>query len=488
MIVQCEQCRTKFRLDDEKVSERGVKVRCAKCRHVFTVQREENAPETAPPLGAAAAAPPSPVAEDLWAPALETADATVRMAAAPPAEPEVAGFEPEPSPVFDFGDTPLEASPAATDTAAAVDTTFGDISLATSPPPSFGPAASEFDLAQTDAAAGSVDFSDLSFGSEPAATGQETFGDMTMVMAPPQQPAESAAPFPPPEPAIGIENPFDEPTVSSPAMAAELPPPLPPGDTPAPTGTPAAFMFSPAPTPDAAAAAEDSFGLGDLTFENETTAGRPAVVEAPPAPTSPAITFAVPEQPQSEEVPPLAISSRRRQSPLLSSLIAVVTVLVVGALGYLSYHHLSDGPGALKLFEKSRVPAEEGRITIQKTGAFFLEQTTAGELLVITGEAVNQFSKPRASLQVKATLFAGDGSVLTSKTAYAGNQLTREQLLTMPADKIETTMNNQFGDSLVNLEVQPGKAIPFTIVVVNPPKEGRDFAVEAAGSTVAASK
>ncbi len=41
MIIQCEQCLTKFKLDDAKVKAKGVKVRCAKCRHVFTVTKQQ---------------------------------------------------------------------------------------------------------------------------------------------------------------------------------------------------------------------------------------------------------------------------------------------------------------------------------------------------------------------------------------------------------------------------------------------------------------
>jgi predicted Zn finger-like uncharacterized protein len=39
MIVKCEQCKTRFRLADEKVPPSGVRVRCARCRHVFRVHR-----------------------------------------------------------------------------------------------------------------------------------------------------------------------------------------------------------------------------------------------------------------------------------------------------------------------------------------------------------------------------------------------------------------------------------------------------------------
>lgn len=40
MIVQCDKCKTKFRIADEKVAASGVKVRCSRCAHVFMVQRD----------------------------------------------------------------------------------------------------------------------------------------------------------------------------------------------------------------------------------------------------------------------------------------------------------------------------------------------------------------------------------------------------------------------------------------------------------------
>ena len=37
MIVTCDSCLTKFRLDDSKISTKGTKVRCSRCQHVFLV-------------------------------------------------------------------------------------------------------------------------------------------------------------------------------------------------------------------------------------------------------------------------------------------------------------------------------------------------------------------------------------------------------------------------------------------------------------------
>ncbi|MDQ3264592.1 MAG: zinc-ribbon domain-containing protein [Myxococcota bacterium] len=48
MIVKCESCQTRFRIPDEKVTEKGVKVRCTKCAHTFRVSKTASPAETAP--------------------------------------------------------------------------------------------------------------------------------------------------------------------------------------------------------------------------------------------------------------------------------------------------------------------------------------------------------------------------------------------------------------------------------------------------------
>jgi predicted Zn finger-like uncharacterized protein len=45
MIIQCRQCRTKFRFDDAKMEEEGVWLRCSNCRHVFF---QDNVPGALP--------------------------------------------------------------------------------------------------------------------------------------------------------------------------------------------------------------------------------------------------------------------------------------------------------------------------------------------------------------------------------------------------------------------------------------------------------
>jgi predicted Zn finger-like uncharacterized protein len=46
VIVTCEQCETQFQLDDSKVPESGIRVRCSRCKHAFFVE-SPHCPDTA---------------------------------------------------------------------------------------------------------------------------------------------------------------------------------------------------------------------------------------------------------------------------------------------------------------------------------------------------------------------------------------------------------------------------------------------------------
>ena len=52
VVVQCPTCQSKFRIADEKVTDRGVRVRCTSCKNVFQVRK--------PGAGADPSAAPGP--------------------------------------------------------------------------------------------------------------------------------------------------------------------------------------------------------------------------------------------------------------------------------------------------------------------------------------------------------------------------------------------------------------------------------------------
>jgi predicted Zn finger-like uncharacterized protein len=590
MILQCDQCHTKFRLDDSKLKPGGVKVRCSKCRHVFLAGAETKAEESefdailsglGAPIAkqepevqvsstegdsefgfafdeAPQAAPAQPQTSEPVAPE-EPLGAQAAVAPVQPSEPAIADFAsfeftgsdaaepadtqepdsatPAADSALDFGEFTFEEEPAPLQedppAAASQDLDFGDFAFSDEPQPvpetPSAPAAPldfgefEFDAApqppaeQAPQGHAELDFGEFSFNDEapaaapepPAATsvGGVDFGEFSFDEEPPPPPEQKEA--------TGQEFEFgdfsftEEPAVAEAAPAEAEP-----------------FAFTSAlqsaqdkPVSEPA----DNFSFEELSFGQPDKAAATAepVAAAEPEAVKPAAPFApplagpaepagsgtadfdlggVPAQNRQDEhfemdedlLPPLSISSRRRGRSILTISIVVISVLVIVALSGAGLYLMQSGPAAFDKVGLGFVAKwfgmetpEEGRISIRNPQASFYQNKEAGELFVVTGEAVNSFRKARASIHVKVSIFDKKGAVIMQKTAYCGNRLTPEQLATLPLVKIESIMNNQFGDSLANLGVQPGKAIPFVVALANVPKEAADFGVEVIGSTVA---
>jgi predicted Zn finger-like uncharacterized protein len=455
MIIQCEQCKAKFRLDDSKVTDRGVKVRCAKCRNVFTVTREQ--PEAAPPDFASSLEP------------TDTGAQAEELLSAPFPQSEVQ----EPTNVFtvspDLTEEAVDSKESYT-----FETMDPDLTLSATKDNEFNISSPEgeeglpVERHESPSYQEEVDFDSFDF----AGSGSEA--DSTTVESPSAE-----------EPADAIS--FDSGTGSAADSA---------GRSDGEAGQKSSSLL-----PDSDA--DVPFSLGEIDFGDGITSVpvqqvkpsemKPSreMISAPPAEAlekSEPITddqlkkiFLVDAgRAEKGDVPPLSIASRRKQSPLFTGLMAAVALVALGVLGYFGFSYFSD--------DKGKVSQEAGKISVRGIKASYVKNSSAGTLLVISGEAVNEYQEPRAALQVKGIIFDAKGQILSSKSAFGGNLFTDEQLSSLPLDKIEAAMANRFGDSLTNLEVAPGRPVSFMIVIAKPPKEGKDFGVEPAGSTAAKGK
>jgi len=129
--------------------------------------------------------------------------------------------------------------------------------------------------------------------------------------------------------------------------------------------------------------------------------------------------------------------------------------------------------------------SSDGNLVIKEQKGAFMVNREAGEIFVVSGEVVNNYKEARASIQVKGTVLGPKGEVLMQKTSYCGDMLSNEQLTALPMEKIEEAMASPFGEALANLNVPPGKGIPFFIVFNKVPKNAGEFSVEVIGSTSA---
>ncbi|NVN89255.1 MAG: zinc-ribbon domain-containing protein [Desulfuromonadales bacterium] len=436
MIIQCEQCRTKFRLDDSRIKDNGVKVRCAKCRHIFTVTKEQ--PEALQPSDfgtvldqtsgfAESTSPSEPFAQNQEC-----------------SLPETSSEQHEESPITPPYVTPVNV----TELDFSAFDAHKEEAFAPEPPKTeftFGSLDAQTDTTQTsvEQAPLTTDVIDSDNVGKPCSTDDINFGaDLSAVPLQPEKPEEFKS-----------SQEFIFATPEKP-QAAEPPPIV---AEPTPHTTPQTVSAEPPPI-------------------LPTSAPQPEIKPAPeqPEPAKP-VAGQIPPTVAEDELPPLSIPSRRKDSTLLKLLMFLLVVALLGALGYYSkglYQQMMP-----------KTAQETGKITLRSVNSSFVKNTTTGsELLVISGEVVNGFTTPRAALQVKGMVYGDKDQVLVSKNAFCGNPLSAEQLASMPLDAIETAMANQLGSGLSNLEVAPGKAIPFTVVITTLPAGAKDFGVEPAGS------
>ena len=479
MIIQCDHCSAKFRIDDAKLANGAVKVRCAKCKEVFVVDKEESPAESLQPPPAVVQPPTPETPTDFTSDSSsERSDFSFNQEQAP--ENAAAEIKSPVADEFDWKDTSVSLDRP--DATAEFDAS------------SFASKAASKNAFQTQAPAADAD-------------NDFDFGDINL-QSPPAEVKPSPQAAPPEDFSIDFgEVSFAQPPPSSSVTAGSFPEALSSDFSfdaaPSPDSSPAAgnddFLLSfnadqadePKP-PDLPAEGGGSVNFGDFSFGEMADGTKSDHAAAHEQLSSPEQDLAAAPFPSAfdEDLVPSSLLSRKSPSrfPLFLILGAILLIVALAVSGV----YFFGGP---KAFSKVGLGflvdwygdknAEEGSMTIRNILSSYVVNSSAGELFVVKGEAVNNFKKPRASVQVKLSILGPGGVVLASKSAFCGNSLSNEQLGSLSLVKIEEAMNNQFGDSLANLGVKPGSAIPFVIVMSAVPKEATDYSVQIAGSTVA---
>ncbi|AMV73038.1 hypothetical protein DBW_2727 [Desulfuromonas sp. DDH964] len=247
--------------------------------------------------------------------------------------------------------------------------------------------------------------------------------------------------------------------------------------------------------------AADEAGTDDLDFSSADLApDEPSPAAAAPAAAKPAPAAAVPPPEDDSPPRPAAVRAkptrskhaRRKKkggSGIFTWLLVLILLGLCGATGY--YYWLGQFPDIdflIKRFlpQETASPAAS-QIKVTDPSGIFVNNREAGQLFVIQGQAVNGYSEPRSALAVKGRLFNRSGALLREQTVFCGNALSENELKTLPLAKLRERTENQFGDSLSNLNVGPGKSIPFTIVFSDLPADLSEFNVEP-GDSIAGSK
>lgn len=108
-----------------------------------------------------------------------------------------------------------------------------------------------------------------------------------------------------------------------------------------------------------------------------------------------------------------------------------------------------------------------GFISLEKIRGYYLDNKHRQRIFVVEGEAVNRWNEPRSFIKVRGTLLDAQGGKIEERTSYCGNILLEEDLKIFPPEAIEKSLAAQFGETFANVNIPPGKGIPFMIVFSN---------------------
>ena len=480
VVVQCPTCQSKFRIADEKVTDRGVRVRCTSCKNVFQVRKpgaaasEPSAPGTTidlSSLGAAALAR-SGVAGTAK-PAAPARPGAVKPSTGPvkpstgPVKPSTGPLKPSTGPVKpSTGPVKPSTGPVKPSTGplrATGKPSTGPVKPSTGPLRTSAPRSTA--AVQTDdGAARRLDVDDL-FGMAEL-TGDSPLSAGLDPPVPPPAPAAKATEAPAANGLDDLELEIETAHKSMPPAVA-LDAPLPSLDPPLPAATngaaepaaPAALNLPlDSPAPRAAASEEERSGAEDLELD-EGPASKPAEPAPPPPRAEPArrpITKPQPARPPEPEIAPARAVVSSAFTGLLGAALAVIVVIASafsddGTAGWFGFGPASD---------------------VIATGVVSGLYDTAGgkPVFYIRGRIQNRSNKVRGPVRVTAELLA-DGSAEAKAETIAGAEPTPEDVWSVRSSADADKLARNLQSARVKRKLQPGESLPFFAVIADPPAD-----------------
>jgi pilus assembly protein FimV len=218
----------------------------------------------------------------------------------------------------------------------------------------------------------------------------------------------------------------------------------------------------------------------DLTQElmDEMAAADTQTMAAPPVETKPI-----------RPAPPM-----KRKKKSSKSLVLLLILVMLGAAGYLLPKYTDIKLPGIKMPDLSGIPfigeffgsqAPEAIVPVEASlQGDWVQNQQAGRLYTIQGRVQNTYADARSYIRVTGRVFANGRKFQQAAKAYCGNLLTPEELATLSLADIQKRLSNRSGSDNSNVNVAPGKEVPFLVVFGDlPPEiELQEFAVEISGS------
>ncbi len=143
-------------------------------------------------------------------------------------------------------------------------------------------------------------------------------------------------------------------------------------------------------------------------------------------------------------------------------LVILLLLAALGGGGYYAY------PTVMEMIQ-SRAQQTEGTLTPANVQVKVLNRTDGKIIYSVRGEVRNESAGNVGMIQVEAQFRNASGDVLSKVTSFCGNLLEDSELISLDLNEIRADLQNELGQSLSNASIDPGRAVPFLIVLDNPP-------------------
>jgi predicted Zn finger-like uncharacterized protein len=190
---------------------------------------------------------------------------------------------------------------------------------------------------------------------------------------------------------------------------------------------------------------------------------------------------------EKENIPPASGKKKKGNSQTLLILCIIVLGLIGAAYAVSKYFpnlvpdfNLSENKPAS---QPKSMDAGASRLEILTVDGSFVDSKKTGRLFVISGKVNNGYTKSRSFILVKGCILNDKGQIVKEETAFAGNILSEEELISLPLEEVGKVMKNRYGVDKKNVTVTSGTSVDFMIVFDDLPDNLTEFTVGAVSSS-----
>lgn len=440
MIIQCDKCNTKYRIDDSRVSGAGVKVKCTKCQNVFIVMPPDEAP-------------------------VEEIFGSIDSGASGADQPQASAKADSPNLRFDFQDeTPEEKTSTDQDRQEAPPephegpSSFNDIDFSFNVDSKEQAASSPFENDGLDS--GPED--DSPFREQEGAPKDEDtsfedfdFGTETEKSSPEKSMPDEI------QDDWGLNGPQDDEDEPEPTPKAPEPPkPVEAKAKPEPALSAAASAYSRAKAP--APAMEDLFKEDDKDDFADLLSDSLKGEMKPPAGT---------EVGEGEEEG-LTAAEEKKPAKKPALLIAALVFILGGAFIYFS--GIIDSL-AKRLTPSAQTSTSVRNVEIESINGYYVENKLIGNFFVIEARLKNTSDEPQPIKRVTGTVYDEKGEKLSSRSVAPGRVVAPEDLKSLPKEDLLKQFKDPSGGT-----VPPKGTVPVMMLFTELPAGVAEYGVDVA--------